>query len=155
MQEHTYEIESIIERDHWWYVVRRELCKKYLDKYSKNAAIIDIGSGAGTNLRLLKEMGFTNYHGLDFSPLSKKICAEKKIGEVVVRDIYDSNLPSDSYDVVLITDVLEHLNDDLEALKEIRRILKPNGVAIITIPCFMSLWGIKGASKNPPIPAPL
>ena len=141
MQDAAFVEESKIEQDHWWFVVRREMFAKYLKAVPKDAAILDIGVGAGSNLRMLKEAGFTNYQGFDFSPLAKKFCEEKNLGVVQVGDICDSDLADNSYDVILFTDVVEHIENDSRALKEVARILKPNGKIIITVPCFMSLWG--------------
>lgn len=140
MQDQIYENESRIEQDHWWFVVRRELCKKYLQSQKKDAVILDIGSGSGSNLRLLQEMGFSNYRGFDLNPLAKKFCEEKKLGEVLIGDICNSGLAEASFDVIMATDVIEHIRDDDKVLSEIRRILKPGGMAIITVPCFQSLW---------------
>jgi SAM-dependent methyltransferase len=141
MQDIAFEEESKIEQNHWWFVVRREMFKKYLSAAPKDAAILDVGVGSGSNLRMLKEAGFTNYQGFDFSPLAKKFCEEKNLGAVKVGDICDSGFADNSYDVILFTDVVEHIENDLLALKEVVRILKPNGKIIITAPCFMSLWG--------------
>ena len=43
-------------------------------------------------------------------------------------------IPDNSYDVVLCSHVLEHIQEDLKAMREIRRILKPNGWAILQVP---------------------
>ena len=67
MQDVAFEEESKIEQDHWWFVVRREMFAKYLKAVPKDAAILDIGVGAGSNLRMLKEAGFTNYQGFDWN----------------------------------------------------------------------------------------
>ena len=125
MQDVAFVEESKIEQDHWWFVVRREMFAKYLKAVPKDAAILDIGVGAGSNLRMLKEAGFTNYQGFDFSPLAKKFCEEKNLGVVQVGDICDSDLADNSYDVILFTDVVEHIENDSRALKEVARILKP------------------------------
>lgn len=140
MEISAYEAESKIEETHWWFVVRRKMFAKYLENLAKDIAILDVGSSSGTNLRMLKELGFTNYHGFDFSELSQKFCHEKNLGKVIIGDICNSKLPNDFYDIILATDVIEHIKDDELALKEINRILKPKGQVIITVPCFMSLW---------------
>ncbi len=140
MQDQVYAAESKIEQEHWWFVVRRKLVKFYLKNRDKNSSILDIGSGSGSNLRLLREMGFINYQGFDLSDLAKKFCEEKGLGKVIVGDICKSSIADNSYDIILATDVLEHIEDEKKAIEEIRRILKPQGLAIITVPCFMSLW---------------
>ncbi|MFN3421861.1 MAG: class I SAM-dependent methyltransferase, partial [Armatimonadota bacterium] len=53
-------------------------------------------------------------------------------------------LPFDdnSFDLVAVLDVLEHLDDDCQALQEIWRVLKPKGAVVFTVPAFMSLWSV-------------
>ena len=45
--------------------------------------------------------------------------------------------------LVLATDIVEHVDDDVRALSEIRRVLAPGGTAVITVPAFESLWGVQ------------
>lgn len=59
--------------------------------------------------------------------------------ELVQADIY--NLPNwKPFDLIGLFDVLEHLPDDVKALKEIRKALKPGGKLILTVPASMKLW---------------
>jgi SAM-dependent methyltransferase len=142
MNNEIYELDSSIESKHWWFIVRRNLIKFHIKKFklSSDAKIIDIGCATGSNLRLLKDMGFKNYLGLDNNTLSKKFIENKNLGEVIVGDICQNNFPDKTFDLIIATDVLEHINDDNLALKEMRRILKDNGRIIVTVPCFRSLW---------------
>src|SRR5262249_56745794 len=48
---------------------------------------------------------------------------------------------SESFDLVTALDVVEHLDDDVKGLAEIRRVLKPGAPAVIFVPAFQSLWG--------------
>jgi SAM-dependent methyltransferase len=140
-----YEIESQIEEKHWWFVVRRQLFTRYINALNldkTNAKILDIGSSSGTNLRMLKELGFKHYQGFDNNILSKIFCEKKNLGKVTIGDICENNFADNSFDLILATDVIEHIENDEKAIFEIKRILKPKGHAIITVPCFMQLWGL-------------
>jgi SAM-dependent methyltransferase len=55
------------------------------------------------------------------------------------------NLPfgDGEFQLVLATDIIEHVDDDLQAIREIRRVLAPGGTAIISVPAFQSLWGLQ------------
>ena len=141
----TYAVESEIEQTHWWFVVRRELIRALIVEsgIGPDAAILDLGTSTGTNLRLLKEMGFSNYKGLDMSPEAAKWCAEKNLGTVQLGDVCAIPFPDQSLDLVLATDIIEHVDDDALALREIRRVLKTTGRVIITVPAFQSLWGLQ------------
>lgn len=145
MDVNTYAVESEVEQTHWWFVVRRSLIRSIVDvlKLPPDAAILDVGTSTGTNLRLLKEMGFTNFLGLDRSPEAIHWCEDKGLGTVRQGDVCAIPFPDESFDLVLATDIIEHVDDDLRALKELQRVLKKSGRIVITVPTFPSLWGLQ------------
>lgn len=145
MQTRVYEIESQIEKNHWWFTNRRNMFKRYIDGLylSKKDPILDIGSSSGSNLRLLKELDFKNYQGFDLNSSAKDFCESKGLGEVIIGDICSSDLKDNYYQLILATDIIEHIENDNLAIKEIARILKPGGNLIITVPTFMCLWGLQ------------
>lgn len=145
MKSSVYEVEHQVEATHWWFVTRRDLFRSLIDRISipQAAKIVDVGSSTGTNLRLLKEMGYTQVLGLDMSQEAVDFCEEKNLGHVIKGSILSAPFESNSVDLVLATDIIEHLDDDLSGLREIVRILKPGGKALITVPAFQSLWGLQ------------
>ncbi len=135
----AYEVEAIAEADHWWFVGRRKLFARYLKHAPANGRALDIGCGTGANLRLLHDMRFRAV-GLDASSDAIGFCAAK--GLAAERGSATAlPFPDQTFDVVLATDVIEHLDDDAKALREIARVLKKGGIAIITVPAFKLLWG--------------
>jgi len=145
VDKNTYAVESEIEQTHWWFVVRRSLIRSIVNemKLLPDATILDVGTSTGTNLRMLKEMGFTNYQGLDMSPEAIRWCEEKGLGTVRQGDVCAIPFPDESFDLVLATDIIEHVDDDLQALNELQRVLKKSGRIVITVPTFPSLWGLQ------------
>lgn len=145
MKHTTYEAENEIEKTHWWFVGRRNLFRNIIQslELSHTANILDIGTSTGTNLRLLAEMGHTNVKGLDSSPVARDFCAQKGLAEVMLGDIREIPFADDSVDLVLATDVIEHVDEDDIAIKEIYRIMKPGGYVLCTVPAFQNLWGIQ------------
>lgn len=141
----TYAVEAEAERNHWWFVGRRRLFAREICRLglSPDAAVLDIGTSTGTNLRLLQELGFTNVTGLDSSEEAIRFCAEKGLGRVQLGDILKLPFPDDAFDLILTTDVVEHVDDDQAALRSIARVLKPGGVALLTAPAFQVLWGLQ------------
>ena len=141
----TYESEAETEQSHWWFVGRRTLFGKVVRSLGlpMDAAIIDIGSSTGSNLRLLQQIGHTNIKGVDSSPVARDFCAQKGLAEVIPGDIRDLPFEDESVDLAFATDILEHVDQDDVGLKEIFRILKPGGHALLTVPAFESLWGIQ------------
>lgn len=142
----TYEVEAAVENHHWWFWGRRKLFTGILNNTIKSkltAKVLDIGTSTGTNLRLFRDMGFTNVGGLDASSEAVRYCREKNLGEVTLGDICKIPFQDESYDLVFATDVIEHVDDDVSALKEVYRILKPGGYALVTAPAFLCLWGLQ------------
>ena len=143
MKFEAYEAESKLEADHWWFVVRRDLFKRFIGKLGlrQDADILDIGTSTGTNLRMLVDLKFNNIRGLDYSDHAIEFCRQKGLPAVTKGDICDMPFEANSMDLVVATDIVEHVEDDQKALDEIHRILKPGGHALLTVPMFMSLWG--------------
>lgn len=139
----AYAIEAAVEQNHWWFVGRRGLFARCIERLNipKDARVLDLGTSTGTNLRMLREIGVTNVVGLDLSDEAIRFCGEKGLGMVHKGDITAIPFPSGSFDLVLATDIIEHVDADETALSEIARVLKPSGKAIITVPAFESLWG--------------
>ena len=145
MDQAAFAAEARIEATHWWFVERRRLFASLLAKCKlpADARVVDIGTGTGANLRLLKEIGFRNVTGIDPSADAAHWCAEKGLGDVRFGDVRSLPLSDQSVDLVVATDVVEHVDEDQIAVAEIYRVLRPGGVALFTVPAFPSLWGLQ------------
>lgn len=154
MQQHTYAIMRRVEETHWWFAGRRRIIKSFLERLCSklnaensrngNAAplkILDVGCGTGANLEMLSEFG--DSAGVDISTEALSFCRERGLENV--KQGAAETLPFDdsSFDVVTGLDVVEHLDDDLAGLKEMRRVLRPDGQALVFVPAFMFLWGVQ------------
>lgn len=144
MQNSHYETLYRIESGHWWYKARRKiiynLIKQYRSGFGKDIKILDTGCGTGM---LLKEMeSFGVCYGIDISQRAVDFCKNRGIGNVQIADAANIPYSDNTFDVVVALDVIEHIKDDENALKEIYRALKPQGMAIIAVPAFMFLWGV-------------
>ena len=103
--------------------------------------VLDVGTSTGTNLRLLISMGFEDVTGLDLNPEAIRFCAEKGLGDVKLGDIESLPFENETFDLVLATDIIEHVDDDARAVRELHRVLAPGGKLLITVPTFKALWG--------------
>ena len=141
----AFAVEADAEALHRWFVGRRRLFARELQRLSISAEdrILDAGTSTGTNLRMLQEAGYRNYTGLDLNHEAINYCNLKGLGEVRHGDVCGMPFDSNSFSFVLATDIIEHVDDDLAALREINRVLKPGGHALITVPAFPSLWGLQ------------
>jgi 2-polyprenyl-3-methyl-5-hydroxy-6-metoxy-1,4-benzoquinol methylase len=99
--------------------------------------ILDIGCGSGEFLAGIDSDRFEKY-GLEINLEGVDKCREKNI-EVINRDIKNSGFNTGSFDVITMWHVLEHLDKPVDLLLEVRRILKSNGVLVISTPNTDSL----------------
>lgn len=145
MQESVYAADARLESHHWWYVGRRKLFGKFIGDMAllPDAPILDIGTSSGTNLRMLREMGFSEVTGLDFSEEAIRFCAQNGLGTVRRGDITAMPFADQTFSLVLATDIIEHVDDDVLALTEVARVLQPGRHALITVPAFPALWGFQ------------
>lgn len=106
---------------------------------------LDLGCGRGIYASILAQKGF-EVKGIDISP-TELYFAKENFGSDVDFQVGDAqNIPfSDkSFDVVVCSEVIEHLNSHGKAMREIARVLKDNGKAIISMPNKCSLYWLRG-----------
>lgn len=112
---------------------------EYLDEFAdKNSRILDIGCGSGEIARKIKEKGH-DITGLDFSEAAVE--SAQKLGiKCRVSDL-DRGIPFDdnSFDIVWAGDVIEHVFDPIFVLREINRVLVPDGLFLCTVPYDLKL----------------
>lgn len=145
MEKTHYAVEARLESTHWWFRGRRKLLSAIIVELGlpSDAPILDIGTSTGPNLRMLKTLGFHNITGIDKSPRAVRFCAKKGLGKVLLGDICRLPFDDGSFQLVLATDILEHVEDDLLALRQIHRVLAPGGTVLITTPAFKCIWGMQ------------
>jgi len=107
--------------------------------------ILDIGCGSGEFLANLSSKSFEKY-GQEVNPQGLKMCRHRNI-EVINKELNESGLTADSFDVITMWHVLEHLDNPAQLLMEAHRILKSNGVLIIATPNTDS-FGFKYGMQN-------
>lgn len=129
------------ERNHWWFVGRRKILSFFIEKYLKKGSsqVLSIGCGPGVEMEFLENYGKVT--GLDSSEEMLNYCKEKGITNVVSGRAQQLPFPENSFDCVVALDVLEHIEDDSSAIKEIRRVLKNGGAVLITVPAMPWLYG--------------
>jgi SAM-dependent methyltransferase len=81
-----------------------------------------------------------NVTGVELSPVSVEIARARGVGEVVEGSILEMPFPPESFDLAVSLDVIEHLKDDLSALRELRRVVVPGGRLLVTVPAYQWLW---------------
>lgn len=109
------------------------MLKKYTNKQNRVLKILDVGCGSGTVAKIIKDAGHA-VKGLDFSEEALKRANERGIETKQCNLDEGIPEPDNMYDVVWEGDIVEHVFDPIGLLKESARILKPNGLLLVTIP---------------------
>lgn len=141
MYHDEYEQMYKLETFYWWFVARRKLiCDVVagLGKDPHDATLLDVGCGTGLNQETLARFG--QVFGADSSEEALKFSRARNLENLVLSDAESLHFSNEMFDVVTALDVLEHVNDDLKALSEVWRVLKEDGVIVITVPAYGFLW---------------
>ncbi len=136
---HTYFDRT--EDSHWWFIGRRRIvlgfCRRLLPL--PPVLILDIGCGTGATLKRLESLG--NATGVDISAEAVRCSRKRGCRDVRLMEEEDRlPFPDSSFDLLVALDVIEHIDDDLGALTEYRRVLKPGGRLLLTVPAYRWLW---------------
>lgn len=132
-----------VEEQHWWFTSRQQILVDVIARLPRTvprARILDIGCGTGMMLRALEPYG--TVQGIDPSPTAVSLASSQRL---MVRQ---GSLPHDlqgvggRYDLVTLLDVLEHIEDDREALSAVYRLLDSNGAVVCTVPAIPALWSL-------------
>ena len=131
-----------MEQRHFWHVGRKEIILDVLRRNLPHLAgsrMLEIGCGNGSVLTHLKQNG-VNIEGGDIFLEGLRFCRQRA-GSGGLYHIDILSLPfRNAFEIVGAFDVLEHIDDDEEALSEINQALKPRGRLILTVPAHKFLW---------------
>jgi 2-polyprenyl-3-methyl-5-hydroxy-6-metoxy-1,4-benzoquinol methylase len=153
------EIATFYPTQYWWNAGRRGSLKKLESIYRRIALrdhvrfitkaagnrtgleLLDVGCGSGTLISLLKRRGF-RVRGVDFSAEAASIAKSENDVDVAVGSLEQVHFPDQSFDVVTLFHVMEHVTNPRQVLEEVSRILRPGGALILQVPNIES-WQFK------------
>ena len=141
MYEHEYEAMYRLENSYWWYLARRTLAVELLQEEiggRNSLRILDVGCGTGANVSAFARLAETI--GIDDSINALRFCHGRGIQSIALSPVEQLPFPCGAFEIVTALDVLEHTDDDLHALREIHRVMKEGGLALITVPAYGFLW---------------
>jgi len=137
----VYAVEARVNESHWWFVGRRRLFKRLIGALKPNRSwyVLEVGAGTGANLPVLLDLGVRRVVACDVSIDALR----HSVNQVTVAMADATRLPvrSNSIELLMAADIIEHVDDDRFALQEFARVLRPGGHLILTVPAFRSLWG--------------
>jgi len=128
------------EEKHFWFVARKEFILESMQKcIAKEEKIIEIGAGTGNVSRYLQKNKYQN-----ISAGEMHLNGLKYAQDYGIKECYQFNLLNtpfeDEFDTICMFDVLEHIEEDDFALKNVNKSLKKQGNVVLTVPSHMWLW---------------
>lgn len=133
-----YEIENV----HWWFLARWKIFMDLIEREfagEPEIRALDAGCGTGTMLGHLETLGPAV--GIDRAPAAVRFCRSRGRNRVLEGSADRLPLGDGTFDLVCALDMLEHIEDDVAALKEMGRACRPGGRILITVPAYRFLWG--------------
>ena len=131
-----------VERTHWYYAGKRVLVAAWIQRArAPQATDLLLDCGAGTGLFAAEMAAHCRVMVLDDHEEALRMLHRRFQPEQILSLAGDQvPLPDASLDYVTALDVLEHTPDDAAVVRGFHRLLKPGGVAVVTVPAGMALW---------------
>jgi SAM-dependent methyltransferase len=145
MHPESYRILFETEDTHWWLATRRDMVLDWVRRDLDEGAplrLLDVGCGTGRLLRDLRQLGDT--YGVDASDEAIDFSRKRGVAARVEKaDLRHLPFADKSFDVITAVDTLEHLADDVGALREWGRVLSRDGRLLIFVPAHRWLWSLQ------------
>lgn len=139
---HTEEFRQMqaLEEGHWWFRGKRLLLEALVERAAASGGrhLLDVGCGTGGVLQAFAGRGAVV--GIDRDELALLFCRGRGLDKVVRGSALALPFAAGAFDVCVMMDVLEHVDDEGALLGEARRVLRPGGAVIVSVPAFRALW---------------
>lgn len=140
MQDIVYHKNYELEESYWWFVARNAIILDMLKsktKLARGAKVLDVGCGTGGfAMLMLKDFDVTCS---DMSPIALDYCARRGIKNSILGTLDD--IPRDMHPkAITMLDVVEHIPDDKQAVRDVYEILPEGGWYIASVPAYQWLW---------------
>ncbi len=142
MDRAIYDRMAQIDGEHWWFAARRRIVAAAIDAQTAlpgRARILEVGCGTGANLPLLARYGAVDAIEPDDGA---RALATRRAGIAVAGGLLPHGvaLEDGRYDLIVLLDVLEHIDDDAGTLAYLRTKLAPGGRLLLTVPAGPWMW---------------
>jgi SAM-dependent methyltransferase len=133
----AYDIMEETEESYWWYRARRDIIFATIRRIApRGCEIVDFGCGTGGTSAALQSLGY-DVVGADVSEQALEACRAKGVPAI---NLATEHLREGGADCILAGDVLEHLQDDVAVLTDLRRALRRDGFLVAAVPAYEFLW---------------
>jgi SAM-dependent methyltransferase len=147
---HEYDAMHALELTHWWFRGRRrillQLLRRAMDSSRGRPRILDFGCGTGGNTSTYALLG--SVFGLELDAAAVRLAHARGGARYCRSSATQLPFRNGGFDVVVASDVLEHIEDDTTAVSEITRVLRPGGVVVISVPAHQWLFSQHDAALH-------
>jgi SAM-dependent methyltransferase len=134
-------MDVFLEEDkHWWFATRTRAILAFLDRHAGPDGypeILDVGCGAANMTHQLRHYGRVS--GVDSNPRPLEVARRRGL-DAVLGSAEDLPFGDGAFDLVTLLDTIEHVPGEARVLAECRRVLRPSGKLLVTVPAFQFLW---------------
>lgn len=140
----AYEQMAAVEDRHWWFVGRRRIVGGFLQRLGlrPGRAVLEVGCGTGGNLQMLSRFGKVS--AVECHEPAATWARTKSGGQADIRTGFfpdEVDFEGRRFDLICMFDVLEHIEDDVAALRALLPALGEGGKIVLTVPAYPSLYG--------------
>ncbi len=147
MREKDYLLMYDLEKDYWYWLGKKDMIVRLFETYAphnkKGTKILDVGCGTGLILESLRGEG--ELYGVDVSNFALRLCNLRGEFKLKKMNAEHLNFPKEFFDVIILSDVIEHVKNDRGVIEGCYTILKKGGIVIVTIPAHKYLWNADDA----------
>lgn len=139
---HYFDVMATVAETHWWYRARRAWVAQELGpRLRPGDTVLDVGTGTAETLDTLQRLGAGTVVGTDISAQALGFAARRRPRPAVLRSLAtELPFPDACADALVSLEVLEHLDDDVAALEELARVVRPGGVLVLAVPAYEWAW---------------
>lgn len=142
MRPEEYERMYTLENTYWWFQGRKDIVLALLLRHTPlgdgRPAVLDVGCGTGLMLETLR--AYSQPVGVDFSRLAMDFCRRRGIERLACGRVEALPFDDNAFDLITALDLLEHIEDDEELIRELWRVCRPGGHLFVSVPAYPFLW---------------
>ena len=140
MDNKTFSRQIKNQKKHWWFQARKKIIDQIISSINlkKKKNILDFGAGSGVNLDMLRKHGLVDIH--EQNKYARAVIKKER----KIKNLYSTlKIKKKFYDLILLADVIEHVKQPKELLKDLKKFLKKDGHILITVPAYQFLFSKK------------